>query len=198
MKPSGAIIAGGTSQRMGGEEKALILFRGRPLVQNVIDRVSGQVGRLSLNVRQASLGRYDSYKDAGIAVVADSFGSGSGPLGGVVTALDWMADTGGSDWLATFPADTPLLPSDMVAVMMKQRQGDVPVVAVAGGRVQSLCALWPLSCRGILRQGLDEESFRSVWWTLKKLGARECRFEDESAFFNINTPEDLAQAEKQG
>ncbi|MEQ8266531.1 MAG: molybdenum cofactor guanylyltransferase [Parvibaculum sp.] len=196
MKPSGAIIAGGASRRMGGGEKALALFRGKPLVQNVIDRVSGQVGRLSINVREGSLGRYDSYRDAGIVILADSFGSGAGPLGGVVTALDWMAAARDSDWLATFPADTPLLPADMVAVMMKQRQGETPVVAVAGGRIQSLCALWPLSCRGALRRGLEAESFRSVWWTLKELGARECQFPDEAAFLNINTPEDLAGAEK--
>lgn len=195
MKPEGVIIAGGRAERMGGGEKPLLPFRGRPLVESVIECAAPQVSRLALNVRQASRSLYAGYEKAGVALLAESSEGAVGPLGGIAAALDWVAAQGANDWLATFPSDTPFLPPDLVPALMARRDGEKPVVAVAGGHVQSLCALWPVSCREGLKQGIEDGSLRSVWWSLQKLGAHECAFEDERPFFNINTRENLARAE---
>ena len=54
--------------------------------------------------------------------------------------------------------------------------------------------LWPVALRDDLRQSLDGGLRKVVLWT-DRHGGREAMFEDEDAFFNVNTPEDLARAE---
>ncbi|MEW8383867.1 MAG: NTP transferase domain-containing protein, partial [Candidatus Thiodiazotropha taylori] len=43
------ILAGGRGSRMGGNDKGLILFDGKPLIEHVINTIAPQVGRLLIN-----------------------------------------------------------------------------------------------------------------------------------------------------
>jgi len=180
---------------MGGLEKPLVLVRGRPLIDHVIERVGPQVETLALNVKDEASALYRDTAARELPVLADRFGGEVGPLGGILAGLDWAAACG-DGWLATFPADTPFLPLNLVERLVAQAGSGVPVVAVTPEKVQGLCAIWPVSCRVVLEDGIRTSHYRSLWWTLGDLGAERCRFEDSGAFFNVNTEEDLAAAER--
>lgn len=191
----GVIVAGGNALRMGRLEKPLVLLRGRPLIDHVIERVGPQVETIALNAKDEASALYRATAARDFPVLADRFGGEAGPAGGVLAGLDWAASCG-AGWLATFPADTPFLPLDLVERLVAQSGSGVPVVAVTPEKVQGLCAIWPVSCRTALEDGIEAGRYRSLWWTLGDLGAKLCRFEDSDAFFNVNTEEDLAAAER--
>lgn len=194
MNIDGVLIAGGEATRMGGSEKPLELLCGRPLIEHLINIVRPQVAALALNVKEDAAALYDGTTASDLPLIFDRFGGDAGPLGGVLAGLEWAAARG-SAWLATFPADTPFLPRDLVARLAAEAQQGAPAVAVTDQKVQGLCALWPVSCQGILAEGIEAGRYRSLWWTLDDLGAVRCPFDDAVAFFNVNTKEDLAMAE---
>lgn len=196
MLPLGVIVAGGSAERMGGADKPLLSLNDRPLVEHVVERVRPQLSGLALNVRPERSDRYTDVGGGDLPLLFDSFDGRSGPLGGVLAGLRWAATEGTSEWLASFPSDTPFLPRDLVSRLMRKADNSIPVVAKTGGRIQALCALWPVSCRDRLREGVEAGRYKSLWWTLAELGARECVFDEEEAFFNVNTVEDLTRAEK--
>lgn len=196
MLPLGVVVAGGSAERMGGGEKPLLPLGGRPLIEHAVERVRPQLSELVLNVRDEQSDRYADIGGGSLPFLFDAFGGQAGPLGGVLAGLDWAATKAASAWLASFPSDTPFLPYDLVSRLMSVADDDVPVVATAGGRIQALCAVWPVSCRDRLRSGVEAGRYKSLWWTLSDLGAQECAFDDEEAFFNVNTVQDLARAEQ--
>lgn len=163
-------------------------FRGASLIDAVIARAAAQVTRLAIDVPRAAEAEYRAR--FGEAVVPDLYGERLGPLCGVVTGLEWLD----GDWLASFPCDTPFLPLDLVA-QLARRADRHPVVAVHGGRVHPVCALWPKTALSKLRDEI--ERFRNMRATLHALGAVECAVAaPKHAFFNVNSPEDLREAER--
>ena len=195
MKIEGVIIAGGEAARMKKREKPLMLLRGHPLAGHVVERVRLQVSTLTLNVKEETASLYaECTATAELPLVFDRFRGQAGPLGGGLAALDGAAARGAT-WLATFPADTPFLPHDLVARLAEAAHEGAPSVAVTEAKVQGLCALWPVGCRARLAEGMEAGRYRSLWWTLDDLSAVRCRFDDETAFFNVNTEDDLEEAE---
>ena len=184
---------------MGGLEKPLVLLRGRPLIDHVIERIHPQVETIALNAKDEASALYRDTAARAFPVLADRFGGEAGPVGGVLAGLDWAA-SGGADWLATFPADTPFLPLDLVERLVAQAGSGAPVVAVTPEKVQGLCAIWPVSCRVVLEDGISAcQHQRPEFHSAPRhgdLGAERCHFEDPDAFFNVNTEEDLADAER--
>jgi len=67
---TGVILAGGLARRMGGQDKGLVEFGGRPLVEWVIDGLRPQVRVLVINANR-NRGRYADY---GYPVIADVMG----------------------------------------------------------------------------------------------------------------------------
>lgn len=185
MNIDGVVLAGGASSRMG-DHKPLIPFRGATLIEAVIARARPQVQRLKIDVPKAMA---DAYRARfGDIVLADAFDENLGPLCGIVTGLEWTA----AEWLATFPCDTPFLPLDVVA-QLARHANDRPVVA-KGAQV---FGLWPKRCLTELRTGLESGALRSVLSAVDVLGGKACELQtSENAFFNINTPDDLQEAER--
>jgi molybdenum cofactor guanylyltransferase len=190
---AGIILTGGAGSRIGGG-KAHVPFRDGTLLDAVIGRVAPQVPVLALNVTVRAAGQFASYA-ATHPLVPDSMAEGTGPLAGVVAGLDWLAVNDAGDWLATFPCDTPFLPSDLVEQLMARAE-DRPVAARADGRLQGVCAVWPAACRDTLRTGVESGRLRSLHGALDALGGTAVDVVCEpSAFFNVNTAEDLRRAE---
>jgi molybdopterin-guanine dinucleotide biosynthesis protein A len=119
-----------------------------------------------------------------------------GPLAGLLAGLAWLNDQQRCDWLALFPCDTPFLPRQLVTMLASVKQDDRaprPVVALAEGHAQSLCSLWPAT----VFNSAKIENCQSVRDALSALEALHYDFGDTgAAFFNVNTPEDLAEAER--
>lgn len=196
MRVAGLIVAGGRAARMGAD-KPFARFRDSYLLDAVVSRVLPQVKTLMLNVRSEHVALCKAHYGEKFTLLPDAFGGEAGPLGGVVAGLQMLPSLN-TRWLATFPCDTPFLPEDIVAELQAAAKpsANVPVVAVAMGKVQSLCALWPYECLEALRNGVISGNFHSVWWALDRLQANPVEIAGEPhSFFNVNTAEELAEAE---
>ena len=193
----GVVLAGGLARRMGGGDKALRTIGGRTVLQRIVDRLAPQVGRLVINANDDP-GRFEMYR---LPVVADSLPDHPGPLAGVLAALEWAtANDPAIGWVVTVPGDAPFVPRDLVARLHAARESDQAVFACAAshGRTHPVVALWPVSVREELRCAVTEQGIRRVGrFTL----SHPCVSVDWSTmpvdpFFNVNTPEDLAEADR--
>jgi molybdenum cofactor guanylyltransferase len=190
----GAILAGGLARRMGGADKARIRIGGATILERVLARLRPQCARLVLNANDA--GRF---VDAGLLVVADSVPDFPGPLAGILAALDLAAaQTPEIAWVLSAPSDCPFLPRDLVARLHRARRdsGTMIACAASSGRRHPVIALWPVALRDDLRQVLAREGTRSVgeWSARYTLAVAEWQTVPVDPFFNVNTPDDVAEA----
>ncbi|GAA6174327.1 molybdenum cofactor guanylyltransferase MobA [Sulfitobacter pacificus] len=196
-QPLGVILAGGQATRMGGGDKGLLRLGGQSLLDHVINRLAPQVSELALNAN----GDPARFATLGLPVLADSVAGFAGPLAGVLAGLDWAAEQG-AESIVTAAADTPFFPCDLVPQLLLRGEGMVhPLVLAAtpdekrGTARHPTFGLWPVALREDLRAALNDGLRKVVLWTEKHEG-REAVFPQEQAFFNVNTPDDLAQAEE--
>lgn len=192
-QPLGVILAGGQATRMGGGDKGLLPLGGTPLLTHVIDRLKPQVAALALNAN----GDTARFKDFDLPVVPDSFTGFVGPLAGVLAGLDWAAGEGG-EYIVTAAADTPFFPADLVPrLILAAEESDKPIALARteGGRHPTF-GIWPVRLRDDLRSALNDGMRKVVAWT-DKHGTAYADFPTTGfdPFFNVNTPEDLVEAE---
>jgi len=193
----GVILAGGLSRRMGGGDKCLRMLGGRPILAHVIDRVRPQVGRLVLNAN----GDPERFRFFGLDVVPDSLAGFAGPLAGVLAGLEWaQAHAPECPWVASFPADAPFLPRALVARLLAATAGDRADLACArsDGQDHPVVGLWPVRLAADLRSSLVEAGIRKVdlWTARHRLAVVDFAVDAVDPFFNANTPQDLAEAER--
>lgn len=192
----GVLLAGGQSRRMGGGDKSLRLLGGRLILDRVIDRFRPQVGRLILNAN----GDPRRFASTGLPVVPDSVEGFAGPLAGVLAGLDWAAaNVPGAMWIATAATDAPFLPADLVRrLIVATEEGAELVCAASHGQPHPVIGLWPVRLREDLRRAVVEEGVRKVdiWTARHRLAVVDFPADPVDPFFNVNTPEDLAAAER--
>ncbi len=193
----GVILAGGRATRMGGGDKSLRQLAGRRIIDLVIERLAGQCEPIALNAN----GDPSRFSDLGLPVLRDSVEGHPGPLAGILAGLDWAADIGATE-IVTVAADTPFFPRDLVARLhAKKAASGLALAATVGGsgklRRHPTFGLWPVGLRNDLRTALAGGLRKIVLWT-DQHGAGTAVFEAEpfDPFFNINTPEEIEEAEK--
>lgn len=184
MKVTGLILAGGLGRRMGGRDKGLQHFRGKPMVAWSIERLAPQVDALLVNANQ-NLEHYEAF---GYPVVPDRIAGFAGPLAGLHTGL-LACET---PLLVTAPCDSPFFPEDLVARLRTALDavGADLAVAKTGDQPHPVFSL-------VRREVLDglsaflEAGGRKVdaWYAALKVA--KVPFPDERAFANINTLEEL-------
>ncbi|WP_353181888.1 molybdenum cofactor guanylyltransferase MobA [Bosea sp. (in: a-proteobacteria)] len=191
----GLVLAGGLSRRMGGGDKPLRMLAGRPILAHVVERLRGQCGGLLLNAN-GDPARFAAY---GLPVLADTVPGFAGPLAGFLAGVDWVAaGRPGAGWLVSVAADTPLVPDDLVARLHAARAaaGTPLACAASAGRRHHAIGLWPVALREDLRTALASGERRLGRWTEKHgVAVAEWPAEPVDPFFNINTPEELAEAD---
>ncbi|MDA8231751.1 MAG: molybdenum cofactor guanylyltransferase MobA [Magnetospirillum sp.] len=189
---AGLVLAGGRSRRMGGRDKALIDVGGRPLLERVIERARPQVAALVLNAN----GDPRRFAAHGLPLVADAIGGHAGPLAGILAGLEWLRDNRpGMTWMASFAADTPLLPADLVTRLEAAVRAEGADIACAesGGEIHPVFALWPVRLAGDLRRALVDEDVRGVgrWMHRHRVARAVWPAGENDPFFNVNTPDDV-------
>jgi molybdopterin-guanine dinucleotide biosynthesis protein A len=197
-RPLGVILAGGRATRMGGGDKGLRPLGDGTLLSHVIARLGPQVGGLALNAN----GDPARFAGFGLPVLADGMADFPGPLAGVLAGLDWAASQG-ADAIVTAAADTPFFPRDLSARLEAAAREAGTRLALAAtpdadGRLERhpTFGLWPVALRDDLRAALAGGLRKIVAWT-DRHGAATAAFAADpfDPFFNVNTPEELEQAE---
>jgi molybdopterin-guanine dinucleotide biosynthesis protein A len=193
----GILLAGGLARRMGGGDKPMRSIAGRSILDRTIARLDPQCDGLILNANgdPARFGRF------GLPVVADSVKDFPGPLAGILAGLDWIAaHRPDASWMLSAAADCPFLPRDLVARLHRAgtEQNAQLAVAASGGQSHHVIGLWSVALREELRHALVAENVRKVesWAARYRLATVTWPTEPLDPFFNANTPDDIAQAER--
>lgn len=190
--PYAVIIAGGEGRRLGGVSKADLRIGGVRLLDRVIAAI-GPVARPML-VSTGPAGRVIALEEGCIAV-ADLDAPCSGPLAGLVAAVDWLGRHGVDDGLLVSAAvDTPFLPPDFVARMCDAIGSSPAAFAAWGDDFYPPNAVWLIETLRALPPRIIEGTGPVSLKALQlELGARRVDWRDsgDNPFANINTPADL-------
>ncbi|WP_439403501.1 molybdenum cofactor guanylyltransferase MobA [Bradyrhizobium sp. DASA03068] len=182
---------------MGGGDKPMRTIGGCTILERVIARLSPQCSELILNAN-GDPARFAAF---GLQVVADDVPGFPGPLAGILAALDWTAANRPEiEWVLSAAGDCPFLPRDLVARLHEARARENAQLAVAASDEQShpVIGLWRVALREELRHALVVEDLRKIdrWTARYPLATVTWPTEPVDPFFNANTVEDIAEAER--
>jgi molybdopterin-guanine dinucleotide biosynthesis protein A len=171
---------------MAGQDKGLLEAAGRPLIGWVAERMRPQVGSLWISANR----HLSAYRQHAEQVLPDQLSGFQGPLAGIAAALA----SASTRWLLTTPCDTPLIPPDLgerLAAGLAAGRGRL-AIAADGERIHPLHALIPADISADLDAYLTEGG-RSVhgWLQRHRVAVVNCA-DDNGAFSNANTPDELA------
>lgn len=198
---AGVLLAGGRARRMGGGDKGLRTLGGRPIMDYIVECVRPQVAALLINAN-GDPERFSGYGLPVIAdVISDESGGVAGPLAGVLTGMEWAAAKAPQcPWVATFACDAPFAPSDLVARLLAavEEEGADMACAASRGRAHPVFGLWPVALAAELRQAMTGEDMRKIdrWTARYKLIELDFSAQPFDPFFNINSPDNLDEAER--
>lgn len=184
-KVTGIVLAGGMGRRMGSVDKGLQKLHGKPMVAHVIERFAPQVDALLINANRNA----ETYAQFG-RVVPDEVGGFAGPLAGLHAGMSAAT----TELVATAPCDSPFLPADLVARLRAALDSGIRLaVAKTGDQAHPVFVVAERALVDDLGRFLGEGGRKIDAW-YAKLCVAEVLFEDDAAFRNINTPEELRSA----
>jgi molybdenum cofactor guanylyltransferase len=196
-KTPGVLLAGGLARRMGGGDKPMRQIGGRTILARVIARLKPQCDGLILNAN-GDPARFAAF---GLPVIADTVENFPGPLAGILASLDWAAANRPEvEFILSAAADCPFLPRDLVARLHRARiaEGAQLAVAASDGQSHPVIGLWNVALREELRHALVVEDIRKIdrWTARYRLATVAWPAEPLDPFFNANTMDDIAAAER--
>lgn len=147
---TGVVLAGGRSSRFG-ENKALADWRGRPLVQAVVDSLLEALPKVLVVTKNASeLAFLESER---VSVIEDLCADGH-PMGGLFTALHVL--TTRHAFVAA--CDMPFVRPELIKALWHSRADYDAVIPVWRERRQPLCGVYSRGCAGLIRASIDADS----------------------------------------
>ena len=193
----GLLLAGGLARRMGGGDKPMRTIGGRTILDRVIARLAPQCDGLILNAN-GDPARFAAF---GLPVIPDGVADFPGPLAGILAGLDWAAANRPEvQWMLSAAADCPFLPRDLVLRLHRGlvEQDAELAVAASDGQSHPVIGLWSVSLRDELRHALVVEDVRKIdrWTARYRLATVTWPVKPLDPFFNANTIEDIAEAER--
>ena len=188
------VQAGGQSTRMG-ENKALKLFLGRPLIQRVIERVAPIADELLITTNQP-----EDYAFLGLPLFSD-LRPGRGPLGGLYTALVSAKHSS----VAVVACDLPFVNGPLLAAaagLLVQEGADIVIPETTEG-FEPLHAVYRRhTCIPAIESAIEADQWRMIAWfpqvKVRTLTPEEVQHYDPDglAFWNVNTPLEFSEAER--
>ncbi len=196
---TGLILAGGRGTRMGQVDKGLQPFRGQNMVAHAVARLAPQVDHLAINANQ----NQDAYAAFGVPVWADDLSGFEGPLAGLETGLRRCL----TPLMLTAPCDSPFLPNDLAARLLaalEEHGADLALAETEEPDADGSLRVQPHPVFVLVRRDvlpalsayLAGGGRRMDGWHGSIKVAR-VRFDDTSAFRNINTLRELQQFEEE-
>ncbi|WP_191486558.1 molybdenum cofactor guanylyltransferase MobA [Pseudomonas sp. FEN] len=182
------LLAGGRGQRMGGQDKGLLEWRGQPLIAHLhaVARPFSDDLIISCNRNQE---RYATYADQ---LVSDDSQDFPGPLAGIRAGLAAARH----DHLLVLPCDVPQIDSALLGAMLDavRRDPQKPLMLRQGEHWEPLLCVIPTALAGAFESAwaLGERSPRKILLQLRAQ-ALEC-LPGDPRLANLNTPELLQPA----
>lgn len=185
---TGLILAGGKGTRMGSVDKGLQMFRRKPMVEHVLQRLQPQVSKLIINANR----HLDVYEALGAPVIPDEISGFAGPLAGLHAGLSHCE----TPYLVTAPCDSPFLPMDLVDKLseaLMATQADIAVAVTDNGATRQrhpVFCLLSAHLKNDLADYLGKGGRKmDAWFEMHR--KVDVHFLDETAFVNINSLDEL-------
>lgn len=182
---SWVILAGGQATRMGGQDKGLIEFNGKPLIEHVMTRLSLQHHDIYINAN-----RHQEHYQRYAPVFCDSLANYPGPLGGIHAALTQLS----KQWIGFVPCDSPYLPEDLVSRLCAGVTAATDLVAAHDGQYPQ--PVFTLIHRRTLPtlEAFLASGERKMQRFHQQVNTEYVDFSDSpNAFINLNTPQQLTE-----
>jgi molybdopterin-guanine dinucleotide biosynthesis protein A len=198
----GFVLAGGKSSRMG-VDKALLRVSGRPMVEIAVEKLRAICARVSVVGTRDDLSAY--------APVVHDLRVGEGPAAGMEAGLA-AAQEG---WVMFLPVDAPLVPIALLrawaeAVLAQREAGCGASLLIVNRERQPAFCMMRQECLGTVRAAIErgvrrvnglldciDNDASAGWLWACDVGRFADGADGERAewFLNVNTPEELAEAE---
>jgi molybdopterin-guanine dinucleotide biosynthesis protein A len=181
-RTAGFVLVGGNSSRMG-RDKAQLPLHGRTLIEHIAAAVAESAGGVTL------VGAPERYESLGFRGLPDSR-PGTGPLGGIVTALT----ASDAEWNLIVACDMPGISAPFLRGLLdaaRSSAADCLLPSGPGGLPEPLCAVYHARCREAISQALDR-GVRKVTAGLAGLRVAPWTAPEGHWFRNVNTPEEWA------
>lgn len=190
MRSCAVIVAGGRSSRMG-REKALEQVHGQIILGRIVARLGPQADAIAINAN-GDAGRFAKW---GLPVIPDVYGNIGTPLAGLHAALSHAA-ANDFDAVLTAPSDTPFLPVDLMKRL--RAANSLAAIARSGGQSHYLTGLWAVTLLPEIEDALQQPRTPRLqdWCNICNAALVEWPTVPFDPFFNVNTHEELAEAER--
>lgn len=182
------ILAGGRSSRMG-TDKGLLLFRGEPLVANIVRQLQSATHEVII------VANNPAYEIFGFRVIRDSIAE-IGPAGGIYTALQHAS----TEKIFVVGCDMPFITTEAVDYTIRQSNDSEITLPLFHDKVQPLFGVYSKSCLARWKRLIDsgETRLQSMVerFTLKKIPVEGNSIFDDLIFTNLNNRTDFSNALK--
>jgi molybdopterin-guanine dinucleotide biosynthesis protein A len=178
-----------------GQDKALMPFLGRPLIQRVVDRLTPIADEIIVTTN-----RPDDYRFLGLPLFQDLI-PGRGALGGLYTALSSAT----CETVAVVACDMPFASPALIEAgyrLLVEREAEV-AIPDSGDGLEPLHAVYRReTCLLAIRSAIEADQWKLISWfpqvKVRVLQPEEVKMYDPAglAFWNLNTPAEFAEAEK--
>jgi molybdopterin-guanine dinucleotide biosynthesis protein A len=188
------IQAGGRSSRMG-EDKALKPFLGRPLIQRVVDRLAPIADELIVTTNRPA-----DYSFLNLRLFSD-LRPDRGALGGLHTAIASAT----YPLVAVVACDMPFASARLIEAMGRlfvEQEADVVIAKTESGYEPLHAVYRRATCLPAIESAIDADQWKVIAWfpqvEVRVLTDEELNSFDPDglAFWNVNTPEEFAEAER--
>ena len=182
---TGIVLAGGESSRMG-QEKGLVLFRGKPLISYSLGLLTPFCDEILIS---ANTQKYHTF---GYPIITDEM-AGKGPLGGIYSALKHASHFRN----LILPCDTPFITKDFIRYLLASVRDQSAVIPVhPDGKVEPLCGYYSQDNIRLMKKHLDQGKYKLQDY-LNDTEAFYLHLDEDLPFYaphlfaNLNRPEDL-------
>ena len=188
----GVILAGGKSKRFG-QEKSQVKLGDKTLLEHSLSKLKSKFDKILIVTNSNTIKDYKT--------INDCIEGQLGPLVGVLSAMKWIKKNKFSyNWIATFPCDTPFFNISIIEEFYKASKLNDNLLYFVKSKEKrhNIFGLWSLKLIEILEKDIIENNYRKVEKWANKIGVKtiDVSYDDIDPFFNINTKEDLIEAEK--
>src|SRR3972149_327416 len=184
-----AIQAGGASSRMG-RDKGIVPLAGKPMVRHLLDRIEGLGDETLITTNSPQ-----DYRFAGVRLVGDTR-PGTGALGGLHTALSAAR----GETVLVLACDMPLASRPLLEHLLARAPEADVVIPRREGEYEPLCAVYAKRCLALVEAALEAGGRGGGRPVPRGVAVEEPEwsvFDPEGlTFFNVNTPQELAEAER--